>query len=91
MISASDHGVECLPVAGIRQSASFSTAPTMPLVYLFRVPLHFSQEAVHLLLGDHVVSCSRTFANLNGDVGARHMLGEHNDGDDDDLQGPVML
>ena len=34
---------------------------------------------------------SRTFANLNGDVDARHMLGEHDDGDDDDLQGPVML
>jgi hypothetical protein len=42
-----------------------------------------AQEAAHLLLGDKVVGCSRTFVNLNAYVDAPHSLKETGlDGDD---------
>ena len=33
-----------------------------------------AQEAVHLLLGDQLVECSRSFVNLNSQVNALHAL-----------------
>ena len=35
-----------------------------------------AQEAVHLLLGDKLVGCSRTFVNLNANIDAPHLLKE---------------
>ena len=35
-----------------------------------------AQEAVHLLLGDKLVDCSRTFVNLNANIDAPHLLKE---------------
>lgn len=43
-----------------------------------------AQEAVHLLLGDKLVGCSRTFVNLNAYVDAPHLLKEASNLDDTD-------
>jgi ATP-dependent DNA helicase PIF1 len=43
-----------------------------------------AQEAVHLLLGDHLVGCTRSFVNLNAADDAPHMLQDHNEADDED-------
>lgn len=43
-----------------------------------------AQEAVHLLLGDKLVGCSRTFVNLNAYVDAPHLLKETPGLDEDD-------
>ena len=43
-----------------------------------------AQEAVHLLLGDKLVGCSRTFVNLNANIDAPHLLKEVTNLDDDD-------
>ena len=43
-----------------------------------------AQEAVHLLLGEHLVECSRSFVSLDADVNARHMLRDHNEADDNE-------
>ena len=43
-----------------------------------------AQEAVHLLLGDHLVGCSRSFVNLNSQVDAPHALRNAVGLDDDD-------
>ena len=43
-----------------------------------------AQEAVHLLLGNKLVGCSRTFVNLNANVDAPHLLKETPDLDDED-------
>jgi hypothetical protein len=44
-----------------------------------------AQEAVHLLLGEHLVGCSRSFVNLNANTNAPHLLKERIDVDDDDV------
>ena len=44
----------------------------------------FAQEAVHLLLGEPLVGCSRSFVNLNGDIDAPRLLREPLDRDDND-------
>ena len=41
-----------------------------------------AQEAVHLLLGKHLVECSCLFVSLDADVNTRHMLHDHNEADD---------
>lgn len=43
-----------------------------------------AQEAVHLLLGDQLVGCSRSFVNLNSQVNALHALRNAIDLDDED-------
>ena len=43
-----------------------------------------AQEAVHLLLGDKLVGCSRTFVNINAYIDAPHLLKETPGVDDDD-------
>ena len=43
-----------------------------------------AQEAVHLLLGDQLVGCSRSFVNLNSQVDAPHALRNSVELDDDD-------
>lgn len=43
-----------------------------------------AQEAVHLLLGDKVVGCSRTFVNLNAYIDTPHLLKETPGLDEDD-------
>ena len=43
-----------------------------------------AQEAVHLLLGESLVGCSRSFVNLNACVDAPHLLREQDQLDDDD-------
>lgn len=43
-----------------------------------------AQEAVHLLLGDQLVGCSRVFVNLNAYVDAPHLLKETLGLDEDD-------
>jgi hypothetical protein len=43
-----------------------------------------AQEAVHLLLGDSLVGCSRSFVNLNAGSDAAHILRETGDVDDED-------
>lgn len=43
-----------------------------------------AQEAVHLLLGEQLVGCSRSFVNLNAHVDAAYLLREERDLDDDD-------
>ena len=43
-----------------------------------------AQEAVHLLLGEPLVGCSRSFVNLNAHTDAPHVLREPIDMDDDD-------
>ena len=43
-----------------------------------------AQEAVHLLLGEPLVGCSRSFVNLNGHVDAARVIREPLDLDDDD-------
>ena len=43
-----------------------------------------AQEAVHLLLGDKLVGCSRTFVNLNANIDAPHLLKEVPNLDDED-------
>ena len=43
-----------------------------------------AQEAVHLLLGEPLVGCSRSFVNLNGEIDAPRLLREPLDRDDDD-------
>jgi hypothetical protein len=43
-----------------------------------------AQEVVHLLLGDKVVGCSRTFVNLDAYVDAPHLLKETPGLDEDD-------
>jgi hypothetical protein len=43
-----------------------------------------AQEAVHLLLGESLVGCSRSFVNLNADVDAPSILRENLDVDDTD-------
>lgn len=43
-----------------------------------------AQEAVHLLLGDKLVGCSRTFVTLNAYIDAPHLLKETVGVDDDD-------
>lgn len=43
-----------------------------------------AQEAVHLLLGDSLVGCSRSFVNLNAQVDAPHVLRDAVDVDDED-------
>ena len=43
-----------------------------------------AQEAVHLLLGEHLVECSRTFVSLDADINACHMLRNNNEADDND-------
>ena len=43
-----------------------------------------AQESVHLLLGDSLVGCSRSFVNLNAQIDAPHVLREAVDVDDED-------
>ena len=43
-----------------------------------------AQEAVHLLLGEKLVGCSRSFVNLNADNDAAHAFTEAPDFDDND-------
>jgi hypothetical protein len=43
-----------------------------------------AQEAVHLLLGEPLVGCSRSFINLNGQADAARVIREPLDLDDDD-------
>lgn len=43
-----------------------------------------AQEAVHLLLGDKLVGCSRTFVNLNANIDAPMLLRELSELDEDD-------
>ena len=43
-----------------------------------------AQEAVHLLLGESLVGCSRSFVNLNGEVDAPRLLREPFDRDESD-------
>ena len=43
-----------------------------------------TQEAVHLLLGDPLVGCSRSFVNLNAQTDAPHVLRDCIEIDDDD-------
>jgi hypothetical protein len=43
-----------------------------------------AQEAVHLLLGEQLIGCSRAFVNINSHVDAAHVLREEIDLDDND-------
>ena len=43
-----------------------------------------AQEAIHLLLGEPLVGCSRGFVNLNAQIDAPHVLREPVDSDDGD-------
>jgi hypothetical protein len=43
-----------------------------------------AQEAVHLLLGENLVGCSRSFVNLNADHDAAHAFTDSADFDDND-------
>jgi hypothetical protein len=44
-----------------------------------------TQEAVHFLLGEKLVECSRSFINLNTDTDAGQFLRDVPDLDDDDI------